>query len=69
MVKTKTFSADWDRHGKAAGVIRNQVMLDKGQPDLVVALAPGGRKAGVARQTWCDVRPEGGSASPEVCNA
>ena len=42
LVKTKTFSADWDRHGKAAGVIRNQAMLDKGQPDLVVAF-PGGR--------------------------
>lgn len=34
--------ADWNQHGKAAGVIRNQAMLDKHKPDLVVAF-PGGR--------------------------
>ena len=33
--------ADWDRHGKAAGPIRNQQMLDAGA-DLVIAF-PGGR--------------------------
>lgn len=31
------YPADWDRHGKAAGPIRNQQMLDEGQPDMVVA--------------------------------
>lgn len=36
------YPADWKRHGKAAGPIRNQVMLDEGKPDLVVAF-PGGR--------------------------
>ena len=30
------FPAQWDKHGKAAGSIRNQQMLDEGQPDLVV---------------------------------
>ena len=30
------FPADWDTHGRAAGPIRNQQMLDEGQPDLVV---------------------------------
>lgn len=35
------FPADWNKHGKAAGPIRNQQMLDEGQPDLVVAF-PGG---------------------------
>lgn len=35
------FNADWTKHGKAAGPIRNQQMLDKGRPDLVVAF-PGG---------------------------
>jgi hypothetical protein len=36
------FPALWDVHGKAAGLIRNQQMLDEGKPDLVVAF-PGGR--------------------------
>ena len=49
--------ADWATHGKAAGPIRNQQMLDLHDPQLVVAF-PGGkgtldmatraRKAGVA---------------------
>jgi hypothetical protein len=37
-----TFPADWDTHGKAAGSIRNQQMLDEGKPTLVIAF-PGGR--------------------------
>lgn len=36
------FPADWDNHGKAAGPIRNQQMLDEGKPDGVVAF-PGGK--------------------------
>ncbi len=36
------FPADWSAHGKAAGPIRNQRMIDEGKPDLVVAF-PGGR--------------------------
>lgn len=36
------FPADWKAHGKAAGPMRNQRMIDKGRPDLVVAF-PGGR--------------------------
>uniref|UniRef100_A0A6M3KXP4 YspA cpYpsA-related SLOG domain-containing protein n=1 Tax=viral metagenome TaxID=1070528 RepID=A0A6M3KXP4_9ZZZZ len=31
------FPAQWDVHGKAAGIIRNQQMLVEGKPDLVVA--------------------------------
>jgi hypothetical protein len=31
------YKADWKRHGKAAGPIRNQQMLDEGKPDLVIA--------------------------------
>lgn len=38
----RQFPADWETHGKAAGPIRNQQMLDEGKPDLVVAF-PGGR--------------------------
>ena len=36
------YPADWNTHGKAAGPIRNQRMLDVGKPDLVIAF-PGGR--------------------------
>lgn len=36
------FPADWRTHGRAAGPIRNQRMLDEGKPDLVIAF-PGGR--------------------------
>lgn len=39
---TRTFSANWDKFGKAAGYIRNSEMLKEGQPDLVIAF-PGGR--------------------------
>lgn len=35
------FPADWNKHGKAAGPIRNKQMLAEGEPDLVVAF-PGG---------------------------
>ena len=31
------YPADWTRHGKAAGHIRNQRMLDDGRPDVVFA--------------------------------
>jgi hypothetical protein len=34
--------ADWEKHGKAAGPIRNQEMLDLHRPDFVIAF-PGGR--------------------------
>jgi len=40
--KVEIFHADWIREGKAAGVLRNQRMLDYGKPDKVVAF-PGGR--------------------------
>jgi hypothetical protein len=36
------FPADWHRLGRKAGPIRNQLMLEHGKPDLVVAF-PGGR--------------------------
>lgn len=36
------YPADWQGHGKGAGYIRNQQMLDEGKPRLVLAF-PGGR--------------------------
>ena len=41
-VRQLEYPADWGKHGKAAGPIRNQQMIDEGKPDLVVAF-PGGR--------------------------
>lgn len=38
----KRFPADWNTHGKKAGILRNIQMLEEGKPDLVVAF-PGGR--------------------------
>jgi len=38
----EVYPADWNAHGKAAGPIRNQRMIDEGKPDLVLAF-PGGR--------------------------
>jgi hypothetical protein len=37
-----SFPADWRAHGKAAGPIRNQQMLDEGKPTKVFVF-PGGR--------------------------
>ena len=41
-IPLEIYPAQWDVYGKSAGVIRNQEMLDEGQPDLVVAF-PGGK--------------------------
>jgi len=41
-VEVVAVRALWDLHGRAAGPIRNQRMLDEYEPDLVVAF-PGGR--------------------------
>lgn len=37
-----TVEAEWRKHGRAAGPIRNQIMVDEYKPHLVVAF-PGGR--------------------------
>lgn len=41
-ISSWTSKADWQKHGRAAGPIRNQAMLDIHKPDLVVAF-PGGK--------------------------
>lgn len=40
-IKVETYPAEWKVHGRAAGGIRNQLMLDQGKPELVIAF-PGG---------------------------
>lgn len=37
----RAFPADWTTHGRAAGPIRNQRMLDEGKPELVLAFHKG----------------------------
>lgn len=62
-VPCEVYKADWEQHGKAAGPIRNQQMLDEGKPDAVVAF-PGGtgtadmvRRAEVARlKVWKPIK-------------
>lgn len=44
------FHADWKTHGKSAGPIRNQQMLDDGKPDLVVAFPGGNGTADMVRR-------------------
>jgi len=41
-VECVEYPANWYKHGRAAGPIRNQQMIDEGKPDAVLA-APGGR--------------------------
>lgn len=47
----EVFYADWEKHGKAAGPIRNQQMLDEGNPDIVIAFP-----LADSRGTWDMIR-------------
>jgi len=40
-VKHRVFKAEWDKYRRAAGPIRNQRMIDEGQPHMGIAF-PGG---------------------------
>ena len=40
-ISVRTYVADWDVWGKAAGFKRNERMLEEGKPDLVVAFKGG----------------------------
>jgi hypothetical protein len=46
-----SFSANWKLHGKAAGPIRNQQMIDMGKPDLVIAFPGGDGTADMVRRS------------------
>lgn len=41
-VLANAYPANWDRHGNAAGPIRNRRMLEEGKPHMVIAF-PGGK--------------------------
>jgi len=41
--ESQVFPADWDKHGKSAGYIRNQQMIDQ-EPDIVIAFWDGKSK-------------------------
>lgn len=41
-VQCTEYKADWKKHGKIAGPIRNKLMLDQSMPDVIIAF-PGGR--------------------------
>ena len=49
-IERLTIEARWDKHGKAAGPIRNQQMIDEGKPDLVVAFKGGTGTADMVRR-------------------
>lgn len=56
-IPVRTFPADWGRHGRAGGPIRNQQMLDEGKPDLVVAFDGGrGTEDMIARAEEAGIR-------------
>lgn len=46
-IPVEEYYADWKKHGKAAGPIRNQKMADDGHPDMVLALPGGNGTAGM----------------------
>lgn len=49
-LELSVYEPDWDKHGKAAGVIRNQEMLDDGKPDGVICFPGGKGTADMARR-------------------
>ena len=44
------FEADWSRHGRAAGPMRNQLMIEQGKPDAVIAFEGGRGTADMIRR-------------------
>jgi hypothetical protein len=56
----EVYEADWDKHGKGAGPIRNKQMLDEGKPDLILAFP-----MLVSKGTWDMIR-QGVRAGVEV---
>lgn len=53
LVPTVRVYADWQKHGKAAGPIRNKAMLAEHKPDWLIAF-PGGRGTSNMIKQACD---------------
>ena len=49
-IKAIAFPADWNKHGRGAGPIRNAQMLREGRPHLVVAFPGGSGTANMCKQ-------------------
>jgi hypothetical protein len=67
-MSVKRFPADWEQHGKRAGILRNLAMLDE-RPDLVLAFQRDGsrgtqhtineaRRRGISVEVWLAVGVE-----------
>ena len=41
LVTYERYPADWDQHGKSAGLIRNSEMINAGNPDLLIVVWDG----------------------------
>ena len=50
-VQVQVFMADWNAHRLGAGPIRNQKMIDEGEPDLVIAFRGGRGTADMIART------------------
>jgi hypothetical protein len=50
MLKVERYPADWAKHGRAAGPIRNKQMLEEDKPDLAVAFPSGRGTANMMKQ-------------------
>lgn len=51
-IKSIAYPADWRKHGRAAGPIRNQKMIDEGYPDVVIAFKGGKGTADMMRRAY-----------------
>jgi hypothetical protein len=49
-IPVESYPADWVKHGRAAGPIRNQLMLDVAKPDVVLAMPGGNGTADMVRR-------------------
>lgn len=49
-IPVQQFRAEWEKHGKAAGPLRNQRMIDEGAPDACIAFHGGAGTADMVRR-------------------